>query len=72
MSEVVRLDSMICRIEWLASAGVLLTADRSQTAEEWIGAAPGVQAIFESIEVMAADLYRRVEMIEREKRLAAA
>lgn len=63
--EVIRLST---RLEWLASAGIRITVDNAQTADEWIEAAPGVQAIFECLESMANDLNRRLETMEREMR----
>lgn len=51
------------RLQWLAGAGIQLTVEKSQCEDEWHHAAPSVQALFETLEGLAADLCERLDEI---------
>ena len=70
MKRELATDDAASRLQWLARAGIRLTVD-ADSPDEWAESAPAVQAIFESIESIAADLYERLRQLERETRGAA-
>jgi hypothetical protein len=62
-------DDLAWRLEWLASAGIRLAIDNCDALSDH--GLNGIQALFETIEGTAAELYERLEIQKRDGRAAA-
>jgi len=59
-------DDFAYRLNWLAKAGFLLTIERAQIDSEWLDCAACIQALFETLEGLSADLIEHLEELEME------